>query len=116
MSVVIRGGAVKVVPPLTPIHDDHYDVDVYPSTHKNPTLDIMVPVHGNLHLTIACINSIYQFTHVPFHLIVCNDAPISDNGLTEQYIRNLQKERTNITYCHSNIPYKCGNTFFNIFS
>ncbi|KKM75345.1 hypothetical protein LCGC14_1391230, partial [marine sediment metagenome] len=75
--------------------------------------DIFVPTHAGINLTVACVNSLYQFTKAPFHLIFMDDAPAADYGLTEQYVTEMQKTHNNITYIRSNIPWKCGNTFFN---
>ncbi len=73
-------------------------------------IDIMVPTHGKLELTIDCINSIYAFTKAPFHLIVVDDS----TDLTPLYIRSVQKVHDNLTFLHSDVPYKSGNQFFNI--
>jgi len=97
-----------------PIHDERYNADIYPATIDNAVVDIMVPAHGKLNLTMQCINSIYSFTVTKFHLIVCDDSPRDDYGLTEQWIRSLQQDRPNLTYCKSLIPFKDGNTFFNL--
>ena len=76
---------------------------------KTP-IDIIVPTHGNLELTMACIKNIYLFTQLPFHLIVTDDS----TDLTPLYFTGLLKERSNLTYIHSDVPYKCGNQFFNV--
>jgi len=57
-----------------------------------------------------CVNALYQYTAVPFHLIVVDDS----TDLTPLYFSELNKERNNITYIHSDEPYKCGNQIFNI--
>ena len=97
-----------------PMLDEHYNVRVYPATIEKAVMDIFVPMHGRIDLTIHCLESLYNFTQAPFHLIAADDSPPADYGLTEQYIRQMQKERNNITYCHSNVPWKTGNLFFNI--
>ncbi len=73
-------------------------------------IDIFVPTHGQLKLTMTCIESLYTNTKVPFHLIVCDDS----TDLTPLYFRSLEKEKNNITFIHSDEPYKNGNQFFNI--
>ena len=74
-------------------------------------LDIFVPTHGRLDLTMRCINAIYLHTQTPFHLIVADD---STDGLTPIYFEQLAKERGNVTFIHSDVPYKSGNQFFNV--
>src|SRR3990167_9237141 len=96
------------------IHDDKYNVDVYPAPFQDAQIDILVPVHSRLDLTMGCIKAIYEGTRTPFHLIVLDDSPFDDYMLTERYIHVLQSQRNNITYCLSRIPYKDGNTFFNV--
>lgn len=114
-NVIMGAGEVKPVPVPQIVHDDQYNVDVHLAPYAGKVeMDILVPTHANIHLTIQCINSIIKFTQTPYHLIVLDDAPVNDYGLTEKYIRELQKERVNITYCHSNIHWKTGNTFFNV--
>ena len=73
-------------------------------------LDIMVPTHGHVEKTIKCIERIYQCTPTPFHLIVVDDS----TDLTPLYIASLKQSNDNITFCHSDEPYKSGNQFFNI--
>jgi len=79
-------------------------------------IDIIVPVHGRLDLTIKCVRAIYTNTSSPFHLIVLDDTP--DNGddpdaVSIEYFRRFQKKHDNITYIHREKPYKEGNEFFN---
>ena len=86
-------------------------------------IDILLPVHGKPELTVKCVKSIYQFTHVPFHLIVLDDTEASiKHGsfhqvpaaeVTAPYFNQLLKEYNNITYINRETPYKCGNEFFN---
>jgi len=74
-------------------------------------IDIVVPTHNHLELTITCMQNLYEHTRTPFHLIVVDD---STDGLTHRYFAQLKKEKKNITFIHSNTPYKSGNQFFNI--
>ena len=78
-------------------------------------IDIMVPVHGRIDLTMKCVNALYERTSAPFHLIILDDTPQDDtpDGLTGEYFRRLKKQHDNITYLHSPKPYKEGNEFFN---
>ena len=73
-------------------------------------IDIVVPTHGHLELTMRCINALYLNTSTKFHLIVVDDS----TDLTPRYFKQLQKEHDNITYIHSKKPYLCGNQLFNI--
>ena len=73
-------------------------------------LDVLVPTHNNLHLTMACLGALYENTSVPFHIIIVDDS----TDLTPLYFADILKERDNITYIHSDEPYKSGNQFFNI--
>lgn len=107
------GGPGSAGPP--PIHDKQYDVLVYSATCAEPVaLDILVPMHGNLHLTRQCLDSLYACAQARFHLLAMDDAPPGDEGQTAAYIHELRRKYDNITYCHSNIPWKCGSTFFNV--
>ena len=71
--------------------------------------DVMVPAHGHLELTIKCLESIYLNTKLPFHLIVTDDS----TDLTPLWLNQFCKEHDNVTYIHSDVPYKSGNQFFN---
>ena len=79
------------------------------ATSLGPVLDIMVPTHGHLELTITCLGALYQHTRSPFHLIIVDDS----TDLTPLYLNQFCKEHDNVTYIHSEVPYKCGNQFFN---
>jgi len=70
----------------------------------------MVPTHNHLELTAVCIERLYQYTEVPFHLIIIDDS----TDATVQHIENLIKEKNNITFIHSDVPYKCGNQIYNV--
>ena len=77
-------------------------------------IDIMVPAHGRLDLTLRCIRTIYDNTASPFHLIILDDTPMGSDdpdALLGEYIRRLKKN--NITHLRHNKPYKEGNEFFN---
>ncbi len=79
-------------------------------------IDIIVPIHGRFDLTMKCIKAIYDKTASPFHLIVLDDTPDDrDNpdAMSPEYFRRMQKKYDNITYIHSETPYKEGNQFFN---
>src|SRR3990167_4658597 len=78
-----------------------------------PLIDIVVPTHGKLGLTILCIEAILENTKTPFHLIVIDDSD-TFNDLTPQYFDKLRFEYNNITYIHSDKPYREGNQIFNL--
>src|SRR3990167_5320164 len=107
-NLAIGAGNNSPAPIPLVIRDEQYNLAVYPASGNNPVpvMDILVPTHGHIDLTIKCLNSLYNFTQKPFHLILLNDAPADDYGMTELYIRNQQKEKNNITYLHSNQPWK----------
>ncbi len=75
---------------------------------KTP-IDIIVPAHNHLGLTIKCIEALYKNTISPFHLIVVCDS----TDLTPLWFAQFVKEHDNITYLHHDVPYKTGNQFFN---
>lgn len=81
-------------------------------------IDIILPTHGRLEdLTVPCVSAIYAHTRNLFHLIVVDDStPDMDNGKdqTPKWFKRLQLEYGNITFVHSDVPYKSGNQIFNI--
>lgn len=77
----------------------------------NEPIDILVPAHDHHDLTIRCITAIYEKTVAPFHLVVVDD---STDEITQIYMEWFKTKHNNITYIHSDVPYKCGNEFFNV--
>lgn len=75
-----------------------------------PVLDVILTTHNRLDLTMRAVNALYEHTSVPFHLIVVDDS----TDMTPIYFGQALKEKDNITYIHSDIPYKTGNQIFNI--
>ncbi|KKM19021.1 hypothetical protein LCGC14_1659830 [marine sediment metagenome] len=73
-------------------------------------LDIIVIAHNHLELTMKCVERLYACTPTPFHLIVVDDSV----DLTPLYMADLKQKNPNITYIHSDEPYKSGNQIFNI--
>ncbi len=73
-------------------------------------LDIIVPAHEHLGLTMKCMDALYAHTTEPFHLIVVDDS----TDLTPLYMADLTRKYDNLTYIHSDEPYKSGNQIFNI--
>jgi len=73
-------------------------------------IDVIVPTHGRLDLTMSCLGALYGHTRTPFHLIVVDDS----NDLTPLFFQDFQKQHDNVTFVHSDIPYTSGNQFFNI--
>jgi GT2 family glycosyltransferase len=77
---------------------------------KQPEFDVLVITHGRLDLTIRCLDTLYIHTSNPFHVIVVDDS----TDFTPMYLDKFAKEHDNMTYIHSDIPYKTGNQIFNI--
>ena len=73
--------------------------------------DVIVLTHNNLRLTMGCMDYLYAYTPVPFHLIVVDD---TKEDFTPLYFEKLKEKRDNITFIHSEEPYKSGNQIFNI--
>lgn len=73
-------------------------------------LDVIVIAHNHLDLTMKCIERLYLCTPTPFHLIVVDDS----TDLTPLYIADVKQQTDNLTYIHSDEPYKSGNQIFNI--
>ncbi len=93
-------------------------MELYQAEGTTEPIDIIVPTHGRLaDLTIPCIMSIYANTRNLFHLIVLDDStPDMDEGKDEtpRWFKNFQVDHQNITFVHSDTPFKSGNQFFNI--
>lgn len=93
-------------------------MDVFQAEGMTEPIDILLITHGGLEqLTAPCINAIYSNTRNLFHLIVVDDStPDMDDGKdrTPDWFRTLQIEYKNITFIHSDVPYKSGNQIFNI--
>ncbi len=92
--------------------------ELYKAEGIGEPIDIIVPTHGRLKdLTIPCISALYAHTKSLFHLIVVDDStPDMDEGTdyTPEWFRRLQIEHENVTFIHSDEPYKSGNQIFNI--
>ncbi len=85
---------------------------------KLPPIDVLLPTHNHLEFTMDAVKALYECTTAPFHLIVMDD---STDGITPLYFRLLQErgvdplpKQNNITFIHSDVPYKSGNQFFNL--
>jgi len=76
---------------------------------KDP-IDIIVPSHNSVGLIDNCLKYIYSYTQLPFHLIVVDDSV----DMTPQYLEEFAKKNSNLTYVHSDEPYKEGNQIFNV--
>lgn len=79
-------------------------------------LDVIVPTHGRLEQTIRCMRALYRNTVVPFHLVVMDDStPDMDDGtdMTPQWFEHFCSLHDNITYVHSDKPYKSYNEMLN---
>jgi len=73
-------------------------------------IDIIVISHERWDLLKTCVDAIYNYTPNPFNLIIVDDS----KDMTPLLITELTKEHDNITYVHSDEPYKSGNQIFNI--
>lgn len=82
---------------------------ISPSQIKDP-IDVIVPTHGRVDLTMGCMAALYDNTTVPLHLIVVDDS----DDLTSDYINGLKAEGKDITLIHSDKPYTSGNQIFNL--
>lgn len=94
---------------------DSYVANIPQSEQKIP-IDIIVPAHGKMDLTLRCVSAIYDRTTYPFHLIVLDDTPLGKNNpdaLLGEYLKRLDAKHGNITYVHRKTPYREGNEFFN---
>ena len=93
-------------------------MDLYDAEGITEPIDIILPTHGRLNdLTMPCVGALYSNTRNLFHLIVVDDStPDMDEGkdTTPEFFKTLQIEYSNITYIHSDVPYKSGNQIFNI--
>jgi len=72
-------------------------------------IDVVIPTHNHLGLTIRSLDALYTNTRSPFHLVIVDDSV----DLTPLYLTQFCKEHNNITYIHSDVPYKTGNQIFN---
>ncbi len=73
-------------------------------------LDIIIPTHNKVQLTIQCLEALYKNTPEPFRLIIVDDS----TDFTPDYLRLQNIEHGNITLIHSDKPYKTGNQTLNI--
>ena len=95
-----------------------------PQRAAPPPIDILLPVHGRPDLTVSAVRNIYEYTTVPFHLIVLDDTdaaieqgsfhPVNPAEVTSPYFERLVKQKNNITYINHPRPWKEGNEFFNV--
>jgi len=82
-----------------------------PPVKVDQPIDIVIPCHERLELTITCVKAIYQNTQAPFNLIVVDD---STDKITPLYWEEMQKRLNNITYIYSETPFKEGNQYLNL--
>lgn len=92
-------------------------MEIFEAEGMTEPIDIILPTHGRLQdLTIPCVSALYAHTKNLFHLIVVDDStPDMDGGKdrTPEWFETLQIEQENITFVHSNKPFKAGNQIFN---
>ncbi len=77
-------------------------------------IDIILATHNKIEMTIHAVQALYNWTKVPFRLIVIDDS--TDGGQTELYFKNLKKEmgeEDNVTFVHSKEQFKNGNQIIN---
>ena len=84
--------------------------DLFEPEEITQPVDIIMPTHDNLKMTLQAVEALYENTRAPFHLIVVDDS----TDITPQYFEWLKKEHNNITFIHSDEPYTSGNQIFNI--
>jgi len=93
-------------------------VETYKTGRLTEPIDIILPTHGKLEeLTVPCVQALYAHTRNLFHLIVVDDSTPDMNGgkdQTPQWFKTMQIEHGNITYIHSDTPFKSGNQIFNL--
>lgn len=79
-------------------------------------LDIIVITHGHLDLTVRCVKAFYEYTSVPFHMIVMDDStPDMDDGtdLTPEWFEKFCVKHDNIEFVHSPTPHKTSLSLLN---
>ena len=93
------------------------DIETLQPAEITQPIDIILITHGRLDLTIPCVQAIYRNTRNLFHLIVVDDStPDMDEGkdTTPQWFKRCSIECQNITFIHSDVPFKSGNQIFNL--
>ncbi len=73
-------------------------------------IDIIMATHNHLDLTMQAVDALYTHTNGPFTLTAVDDS----TDLTNQYFEQLARERGNINFVHSDIPYVHGNQIINV--
>ena len=120
---LIGVGKRELPTPIPAYHEELYNADIYPaifilsrvmSTAYKPLFDVLLPTYGNLVLTLECVNTLFNNTVSPFHLIILNADRPDDYGLTHKWALEFQKTHQNVTYCHRPTNWKEGNQFFNL--
>jgi len=117
------GAGIETPAPIPAYHEELYDADVYPavfilsrslSTTYTPVMDILLPAYGNMVLTLECVNTLFNNTISPFHLIILNADRKEENQLTHKWALDFIKTHQNVTYCHRPYDWIEGNQFFNL--
>ena len=63
-------------------------------------IDIILPTHNHLELTINCVKALYEWTQLPFKLTVIDDS----TDLTPEWFKLFQLDHDNINYLHFDDP------------
>ncbi len=79
---------------------------------SGPKFDVMVIAHNHLHRTAACIETLYRYTRIPFHLIVVDDSTDLTPIWMGDFIRRMEG-KAEVTHLYSSTPYRNGNQIFN---
>jgi len=74
-------------------------------------VDIILITHNHLELLTRCVESLYENTTLPFHLVIVDDHSIDG---TREYLEDLRALRGNITYIRPKRKAKGGAEIMNI--
>lgn len=79
---------------------------------EEKTLDIILPTHNKLEMTIQCLNRIYMFTSIPFKVFMIDD---SDDE-TPIWVENHRHEYPALNYVRpeDGRKFTCGNEIINL--
>ena len=64
------------------------------ATEQDLSFDVILTTHNRLDLTIACVKALYNYTPIPFNLIVIDES----SDLTPQFFDSFCKEHSNCKY------------------
>tara|TARA_Y100000310_G_scaffold340744_1_gene437588 strand:- start:1148 stop:1954 length:807 start_codon:yes stop_codon:yes gene_type:complete len=78
---------------------------------EHQKLDLILATHNNLGSTIKCIESLYNYTNVPFNLTIVDDSDDITPVWIDWYIK---QGHDNIQYIRPKEELTCGNQIINI--